>query len=111
MNNNKSSGIYSIVDFPKDGQNYGNFEGRYPKSAALKSFSFLMNFMNKENNGNLTGKFIVFVIKENSTNKLHKYIGSRVKLYKPILIRKNNKDINYIYKDVVGKYNKELDKI
>ena len=111
MKNNNISSIYSIVDFPKDGQKYGKFEGKYPKIAATKAFSFLMNFMNRQNNDDLTGKFIVFVIKENNTNKYHKYIGTRVKLHKPIIVKKNNKDVTYKFKDVVGRYNDELDKI
>ena len=42
---------------------------------------------------------------------MYKYIGSRIKLEKPITITKNNKVVQYKYKNVIGKYKEELDKI
>jgi hypothetical protein len=104
--------IYTIVDFPSDGIFYGRFKGNHPKIAANKAFKFLMKFINKESKeDDFIGKFLVFVIKNLNTNKEHKYIGNRIKLENPVKIIKNNKEIEYKYKNVIGKYNIELDKI
>jgi hypothetical protein len=110
--NNSNNNKFTIVDFPKDGLTYGSFSGKVPKKVASKAFSSLMQFMdiNNEENNSL-GKFIVFVIKNVNTGKMYKYIGNRVKLENPIKITKNNKEIIYKYKNVIGKYKDELDKI
>ena len=67
---------YSIVDFPKDHQNYGKFKAKTSKEAASKIFTFLIKFIdisdiNSKNNKDdiFLGKFIVFVIKKMDTNK------------------------------------------
>jgi len=109
MNNNKK--YYTIVDFPDDNQTYGNFSGSIPKKAANKAFSFLLKFLNEDIHNDFTGKFIVFVIKDTDTNKLYKYIGTRIILQNPIHTIKNNKNITYKYKNVIGKYKPELDLI
>jgi len=101
--------IYSIVDFPNDKELYGNFEGNNPKSAANKAFSYLIKFIDK--NYDNQGKFLVFVIRNMSTNKEYKYIGNRIKLQNPIRVNKNGRSFVYEYKNVIGKYKKELDKI
>ena len=112
-NNNINLNEFVIVDFPEDGKTYGSFSGKIPKKVASKAFSSLMQFMSIDdnNNDNSLGKFIVFVIKNIKTGKMYKYIGNRVKLENPIKIRKNNKIIEYKYKNVIGKYKDELDKI
>jgi hypothetical protein len=105
---------YTIVDFPKDNQNYGTYEGKYPKSAANKAFSKLLQFIKTTNNlqkDDFLGKFLVFVIKNINTNKEYKYIGNRIKLHNPIEKIINGRKIIYRYKNVIGKYNPELDKI
>lgn len=103
---------FTIVDFPKDGENYGVFVGQIPKVVASKAFSSLVQFIDINNNeNNSLGKFIVFVIKNVNNGKIYKYIGSRIKLEKPITITKNNKVVQYKYKNVIGKYKEELDKI
>jgi hypothetical protein len=80
-NNNNNNNKFTIVDFPKDGQNYGSFLGKVPKKVASKAFSSLIQFMNINNNkdDDSLGKFIVFVIKNVNTGKMYKYIGNRVK--------------------------------
>jgi hypothetical protein len=108
MNNNNNK-YYSIVDFPNDNQLYGKFKGSSPKKAANKALSCLIKFMN--NNDDFFGKFIVFVIKNNSTKKEYKYIGNRIKLENPIKVVKNGKTIIYNYKNVIGKFREELDLI
>jgi hypothetical protein len=109
MNNNNNNIYYSIVDFPNDNQLYGKFKGSSPKKAANKALSCLIKFMN--NNEDFFGKFIVFVIKNNSTKKEYKYIGNRIKLENPIKVEKNGKTIIYKYKNVIGKFREELDLI
>ena len=107
MNNNNKN--FTIVDFPEDNQTYGNFSGLSPKKAANKVFSFLLKFLNEDIFNDFSGKFIVFVIKDIQSNKIYKYIGTRIILKNPIHSKKNNKDIIYKYKNVIGKYKPELD--
>ena len=109
-NNNKNKiNCYSIVDFPKDNQLYGKFNGSSPKRAANKAFSHLMKFMN--NDEDFFGKFIVFVIRNNLTNEEYKYIGNRIKLEHPVTVIKDGKTITYKYKNVIGKFNEKLNNI
>lgn len=109
MNNNKK--YYTIIDFPEDNETYGKFSGTIPKKAANKVFSFLLKFLNEDINDDLTGKFIVFVIKDIDSNKMYKYIGTRIKLENPIHTTKNNKNVIYKYKNVIGKFKPELNLI
>jgi len=118
MYNNNNNNInnmhyYSIVDFPEDNQLYGKFKGINAKAAANKAFSSLIKFIDidKSNEDNFLGKFIVFVIKDIKTNAEYKYIGNRIKLENPVIVIKDGKEIKYKYKNVIGKYNKELDKL
>lgn len=99
MNNNNN---YTLVDFPEDNKYYGKFTGKYPKTAANEAFSTLIQFTELKEN-----EFIVFVIKNINTNKMYKYIGGRVKLENPVKI--NGKTVEY--KNIIGKYNSELNKI
>lgn len=113
MNNIKSKNIYTIVDFPKDGETYGNFVSDIPKKAASKAFSALMQFIDvdKSNEDFFLGKFVVFVIKNKSNGKIYKYIGNRIKLKNSIKVMKNSQEIEYKYKNVIGKYREELNLI
>jgi len=112
-NNNKNKNklkTYTIVDFPEDNQTYGTFKENIPKKAANKALTSLLKFIDTDNINNkdsFLGKFVVFVIKDTETNKMYKYIGTRIKLENTI------KDGNgeYKYKNVIGKYKKELDSI
>lgn len=115
-NNNKKSQFYTIVDFPEDNKTLGNFEGKSPKIAGNKAFSFLLKFIdlneqNEKNEDNFLGKFLVFVIKNVNTNEEYKYIGNRIKLKNPVNISVNGKNVKYYYKNVIGKYKPELDLI
>ena len=113
MKYNNNDNYYSIVDFPEDNKYYGKFKGTVPKKVASKAFSALMQFIDIDNNNedSLNGKFIVFVIQHNLNGKMYKYIGSRVKLKNPIKVVKEGVTIEYKYKNVIGKYRKELDLI
>jgi hypothetical protein len=112
-NKNNKENTYTIVDFPENGKYYGKFVAKKPKIAGIGAFSTLMNFVNN-NSDNFTGKFIVFVIRNIDTKKEYKYIGNRVKLENKVYnnkVNKNGNRLEYIYKDVVGVYREELDKI
>lgn len=110
---NNNNNYYSIVDFPETGKYYGKFSGTIPKKVASKAFSSLIKFINIDFSKEdvFLGKFVVFVIKNMETGKMYKYIGSRIKLENPIKVFKNNKEIEYKYKNIIGKYNKDLDLI
>jgi hypothetical protein len=105
MNNKKE---YTLINYPKEGINYGIFKSASPKRAAQKAFGKLAKTINLIN-GN--GKFIVFTIKNIKTNKEYKYIGSRVKLEVPTIVERNGKTIYYHFHHIVGKYKKELNNI
>ena len=113
MSYNHNIHHYSIVDFPEDNQLYGKYKATTPKAAANKAFSSLIKFIDidKKNEDHFLGKFIVFVIKDTETEKEYKYIGNRIKLQNPVTIEKKGKQIKYKYKNVIGKYNEELDKL
>jgi hypothetical protein len=101
---------YKIVDFNEEFPVY--FEGMYPKTAAVKAFQHLLKFVDIKN---FEDEFIVFNIEQvgkNSTSKkTHKYIGARIALAKPVTRIVNGIKTKYYFKDVVGKYNPELDKL
>jgi hypothetical protein len=114
-NNNKTNNIqtYSIVDFPEDSNLYGNFRASSSKKAANEAFSDLLKFLDYDENNedSFLGKFLVFTLINKSTNKKYKYMGTRIKLKNPVSITKNNHNVTYKYKNVIGKYKKELDEI
>jgi len=109
---NNNINTYTIVDFPENNQCYGKFKGNIPKKVASKAFSSLVQFMDIDlEKDEFQGKFIVFVIKNVKSGKMYKYIGNRIKLHNPIKIVKNGIEVEYKYKNVIGKYRNELDKI
>ena len=99
---------YTIVDYPEENRTMGRFHGSSPKQAAKKAFSKLAR-ISKLNN--TKRQFIVFIIKNLTTNKEYKYIGSRIKLENPKKVVINGKNIIYRYINVIGKYKEELNKI
>jgi len=107
---NNNSFSYEIVDFPNTSKPFGLYKGKYPKVAASKAFAFLSNIIGTKINSE-EGKFIVFVIRNINTRKEYKYIGTIVKLENPVTKYVNGEEIIYQYKNVVGKYNPELDKL
>ncbi len=100
--------IYTIVDFPEEGENSGRFTGTSPKRAATKAFTKLAKLSNLNNSKR---QLLVFVIRNLETNKEYQFIGSRVKLAKPRKVVINGKNVIYRYKNIVGKYRPELNKI
>jgi len=107
-NNNINS--YEIVDFPNNSKSFGLYKGKSPKEGASKAFIFLSNIIGNKINSN-DGKFIVFVIRNIDTQKEYKYIGTVVKLENPVTKYVNGQAVIYKYKNVIGRYKKELDKL
>ncbi len=99
---------YTIINYPKNNQTFGEFTGSSPKRAAHKAFSKLAKLSNLNNKSE---DFLVFSIMNKRTNKLYKYIGKRIKLSEPREVIRNGKKIIYKYVNTVGKYKKELNLI
>lgn len=94
---------FTIVDFPNQGESYGNYFGSTPRRAASKAFTKLAKLYNFKNSTN-DYKYISFTIKEktpNSSNKEYTFYGTRVKLFKPTIVNHNGKTIKYYYKNII----------
>lgn len=115
FNNNSQEKLkeYEIMSFPNKKNNFGNFTGTHPKQAAQKAFTFLSSMVNSEIKKE--GNFIVFSIRKKNknnninSNKIHKFIGTIVELENYVYNRNSNKKVKL--KNVVSRYNPELDKI
>jgi hypothetical protein len=99
---------YVIVDYPTEGEIFGKFMGTSPKQAASKAFSKLAKVSQLNNSKR---QLLVFTMRNQMTGKEYKYIGSRVKLANPKRVTIGGKEIVYRYKNIVGKYRDELNKI
>jgi len=101
---------YTLVDFPKEGDTYGEYEGKTPKAAANKILTILARKvkLNNSNNNSNHNKFIVFIIRNKKTNKEYKYIGTRIKLNKPKVVYYNGKEVKHFYKNIVTQYDDYL---
>ncbi len=100
--------IYKIVGFIDNDTN--SFTGNSPKLAADNAFKYLMKFtkLSEDDYNTFQGKFIVFTLRNISTNQEYKYIATRIKLNNKVL--NNNKQLK-TYKDVIAVYKKELEKL
>lgn len=115
FNNESQNKVYNyeIMAFPNKKSNFGNYTGTYPKQAANKAFTFLSSLIGDEIKED--GNFIVFSIRKkninnkNNTNKEYKFIGTVVELENYVYNNSSNKKVKF--KNVISKYNPELDKI
>ena len=79
----KNKKQYTVVDFPKIGNIFGNFESSEPLLAASQALTKLAKMTNVSNE--TKNNFIIFTIKElkkkqnTVNNNLYTYIGTRVK--------------------------------
>ena len=108
--NQKQLKEYEIMCFPNKKRNFGSFTGNTSKQSAEKAFTFLSNLTQDEIKKD--GNFIVFSIRKknnkiNNTNKEHKFIGTVIELENKVI----NSEKVLKYKNVISKYNTDLDKI
>jgi hypothetical protein len=95
--------VFTIVDYPEQGKTYGNYYGETPRRAASKAFTQLAKLYNFKNSTN-DYKYINFTIRDktmNRNNKEYSFYGTRVKLFKPIIVNRNGKKIKYNYKNII----------
>jgi len=90
---------YTLLDYPKKGDKYGNFTGSCPSRAAKKFLTFLSNEYKVPNSS--SKKALIFSIRNNKTQKEYKYVGTRVKLNRPEVVMMNNRKVNFNYKNIV----------
>ena len=96
--------VFTIVDFPLEGYTTGKYKGKTPKAAASKAFRRLCKEYNYKNS---TGPFnyIEFHIRElgGPENKVHRFYGTRSKLFKPVTVNYDGKIIKHHYKNIITK--------
>ena len=102
----RENDIYKIVDYPNKGEYYGSYKGKSPGQVAKKVTTFLGKKAGLYNKNNKSKKFVVFTIVNNRTKKEYKYTGTRVKLDKPKIIYIKDRKIEYHYKTIVTRYDK-----
>jgi hypothetical protein len=83
---------YSILNYPSLNKRYGEFKTKTPFSAAKKGFELLQDKYDLSNSDN-EKKYLQFLIINNKTNEIKKYLGVRIILNEPI--KKYNKLQNY----------------
>ena len=97
---------FSLVDYPNKGHNYGNFIANTPLQAAHKAFRQLLNNISIKED-----QLIVFTIMDNNNHKEFQYIGTPVKLIRPVQIQSNSNNKPKIYNQrfVVSRYYGDLE--
>jgi hypothetical protein len=100
----KNHRTFTLIDFPEDGMSMGDFTGNSPKQAAKKAFTQLARKTGLENKNQ---KIVVFTIRERGTEKVHTYMGQRIRLARPIRVKIGEKTVTYQYQNVVTKYRGE----
>lgn len=111
-NNHKSNKLktFGILDYPKKGNIYGNFNAKYPSDAAKKVYSMLCKKYNFYDNEN--GKiYLGFHIINKDTKKIYEYVGTSIKLKEPIQIKKGNKQFFIHYRPIVTKFDPNIKNI
>ena len=106
--NSKSS--YTILNFPEEGQKYGNYNGKTPGSVATKIFNKLMKHYNFLDN--MDGKkYLVFEFQNVDTGKIYEYIGTPIKLENPMTVNIHNKNISVTHRSIVVRYDDKMKEI
>ena len=82
---------FSIIDFPSEGKTYGSYKSNTPGQAASKAFSALVKKLTYDKDDK--EKFIIFTIKDQDGGKNYEYVGTKIKLHKPIHV--GNRIYNY----------------
>ncbi len=100
------------VKLEEEGQQYGRYNGDSPYQAANKALSEIIR--NKVKNNQTTDEDITFFLVEStkgSNKKIHKYIGKRIKLEKPVsyVVKNGEKEqtITKEFKNILRKVKKD----
>lgn len=96
-NNTRRKRVFQLVDYPKEGEMFGNYIGTHPKQAANKVMTKLARRINLKNTNN--NNQIVFWIMDKESGKKYCYTGTRIKLVKPKVVKRGNNKINYWHKN------------
>ena len=96
-NNTRRKRVFQLIDYPKEGQMFGNYTGTHPKQAANKVMTALARRINLKNTNN--NNQIVFWIIDKESGKKYCYTGTRIKLVKPKVVKRGNNKINYWHKN------------
>ena len=96
-NNTRKKRVFQLVDYPKEGEMFGNYTGTHPKQAANKVMTVLARRINLKNTNN--NNQIVFWIIDKESGKKYCYTGTRIKLVKPKVVKRGNNKINYWHKN------------
>ena len=100
----KGKRTFKIMDYPSKNKNYGRYISSFPGGAAHKAINFLAKQFDTNNSSEHNQmKFYLIDITQNSKykNKVYCYVGSRIKLHKPINVMVKGKNIKYYYKTIV----------
>ena len=95
---------YSILNYPSLNKRYGDFKTKTPLSAAKKAFELLQDKYDLSNSDD-EKKYLQFLLINNRSNEIKKYLGVKIILKEPI--KKKNKLQNY--RLAVFVFPKELD--
>jgi hypothetical protein len=113
INNNIMTEIkynYRLLDFPEEGQKYGNYTGKSPGIVANKIFNKLMKYYKFDNN--LDGKkYLVFEFQNIDTGKKYEYIGTPIILDSPMSVNIHNQNISITHRSIVVKYDNIMKEI
>ena len=91
--------VFQLVDYPKEGQLYGHYTGTHPKQAANKVLTFLAKKINLKNTNH--NNQIVFWIVDKDSGKKKCYTGTRIKLMRPNIVKRGNRNIKYWHKNTL----------
>jgi len=101
---------FILLDFPENGQKYGNYTGKSPGVVANKIFNKLMKYYKFTNN--LDGKkYLVFEFQNIETGKKYEYIGTPIILDSPMSINIHNQNISINHRSIVVKYDSIMKEI
>jgi len=107
MNNTRK---FTILDYPQNGQNKGSYSGKSPSVVANKVFNKLCKDLNFFDNEGGT-KYLVFYLKDLESGKVYPFIGTPVILQNPIEIDYQNKQLTVTHRNVVAKYDKNMEEV
>ena len=100
---------YTIIDYPVAGKNHGRYRGKSPGQAARKVLNYLARKSGIDDDVNVKQRFLVFTIQNIKNKKDYKYIGTRVKMHRPVQVELGGKTVQYNYTTHLTKWKKEYE--